>query len=81
MAKKILFMTTRQAYVPMFWNAECEAKCKEYGFEVDIPCKDGDLENPDWAAILPKYDAIVTTWGSPICSKDFLAQAPNVKVV
>ena len=81
MGKKILFMTSRQNYVPMFWNAECEAKCKEYGFTVDIPCKDGDLENYDWGKILPEYDAIVTTWGSPICSKEFLAKAPNVKVV
>ena len=81
MGKKILFMTSRQSYVPMFWNAECEAKCKEYGFTVDIPCKDGDLENYDWGKILTEYDAIVTTWGSPICSKELLAKSPNVKVV
>ena len=81
MTKKILFMTARQTYVPMFWNDECAAKCKEYDFVVDLPSKDGDLENPDWAAMLPNYDAIITTWGSPICSSEFLKQAPNVKVV
>ena len=81
MNKKILFMTAKQQYVPMFWNAVCEEKCKQYGFTVDLPSRDGDLTEPDWAAMLPDYDAIVTTWGSPVCSGEFLRAAPKVRII
>jgi phosphoglycerate dehydrogenase-like enzyme len=81
MGKKILFMTARQAYVPMFWNETCESKCREYGFTVDLPSREGDLDSPDWSAVLSGYDGLITTWGSPVCTGDFLKQAPNVKVI
>ena len=81
MNRKILFMTQYQKYVPMFWNDVCEAKCREYGFSVDLPSRDGDLENPDWRNILSRYDAVVTTWQSPVCTAEFLREAPSVKVI
>ncbi len=81
MSKKILFMTARKQLAHTFWNATGERKAKEYGFEIDVPAWDADLENPDWAKMLPEYDAIITTWGSPLCSAEFLKNAPKAKVV
>ena len=81
MKKKILFVTAKQSYVPMFWNEQCESKCRQYDFQVDLPSREGDLENPDWQAMISGYDALVTTWGSPVCTRDFLRPAPSVKVI
>ena len=81
MAKKILFMTARQNLTKMFWNDVCAKKAAEYGFEVDIPAADGDLTDPEWPKRIAGYDVLVTTWGSPVCTKEFLANAPSVKVV
>lgn len=81
MGKKILFVTAKQSYVPMFWNEQCESKCRQYDFQVDLPSRDGDLTDPDWRTMITGYDALVTTWGSPVCTRDFLRQAPSVKVI
>ena len=79
--KKIIFTTARHQHTKMFWNEEGARKAKEYGFQIDIPALDGDLTDPDWKSMVKGYDAIVTTWGSPVCTKELLNGAPTVKVV
>ncbi|MBQ9501448.1 MAG: hydroxyacid dehydrogenase [Lentisphaeria bacterium] len=79
--KKILFLNARLKNVQTFWNDVCVRKAAEYGFDIDIPARDGDVEDFDWGKILPRYDALITTWNSPLCSAAFLASAPGVRVI
>lgn len=79
--KKILFVTAAKNLARMFWNAEGERKAKQYGFNVVVPAFDADLTNPDWTSQLADYDAIITTWGSPVCTEEFLKSAPKAKVI
>ena len=79
--KNILFLNEWRDKVRTFWNDAAAEKVSRYGFVFDIPALHGDIENFDWKTILPRYDAVVTTWRSPVCSKAFLAAAPKVKVV
>ena len=79
--KKILFINAFQKHYPMFWNEMGMAKAEKYGFQIDFPAKDGDVENIDWSKLLPEYDALITTWRSPVCSAEFLKNAPKVKVI
>ncbi len=79
--KKILFMTAQQRLAKMFWNEVGQQKAAKYGFKVDVPAYNGDLESPDWAKMLPEYDAIITTWGSPVCTSEFLKAAAKAKIV
>jgi phosphoglycerate dehydrogenase-like enzyme len=79
--KKILFVTEKKMLVDTFWNETGVQKAKEYGFEVDIPALNGDVEKYDWAAKLPEYDALITTWSSPRCTAEFLKTAAKAKVI
>lgn len=79
--KKILFMTARKQLAHTFWNETGAKKAKEYGFKVDVPAWDEDLTDCDWSKKLADYDAIVTTWGSPLCSAEFLKAATKAKIV
>ena len=79
--KKILFMNAYQKHCPMFWNENGMAKAEKYGFQIDFPARNGDVENIDWQELLPEYDALITTWRSPVCSAELLKNAPNVKVI
>ena len=80
--KKILFVNACKSRIDTFWNKEAEEKCRKYNFIMDIPALNGDCpEDFNWAELLPDYDAIVTTWSSPVCTKEFLAAAPKVKVL
>ncbi len=79
--KKILFATASRRLARMFWNEEGVRKAGQYGFRVDVPAFDADLPDPDWTSRLADYDAIITTWGSPVCTEEFLKSAPKARVV
>lgn len=79
--KKILFLTRGKGIVDLFWSDAAIAKAREYGYSVDIPAKDGDILDFDFAPILHEYDALITSWGSPMCSSEFLKDAPDVKLI
>lgn len=80
--KKILFLTEKQSFVEMFWNETGREKAKKYNFEVDFPAAKGDLPGDyDWAAVLPEYDGLITTWGSPRCGAAFLKPAGKAAVI
>ena len=81
MSKKILFMTRGKGIVDMFWSEEARKRAQKYGYQVDIPAADGDILDFDFTPILSEYDGLITSWGSPMCSKEFLSHAPNVKVI
>ena len=81
MSKKILFMTRGKGIVDMFWSEEARKRAQQYGYQVDIPAADGDILDFDFTPILSEYDGLITSWGSPMCSKEFLSHAPNVKVI
>ena len=74
MSKKILFMTRGKGIVDMFWSEEARERAQQYGYQVDIPAADGDILDFDFTPILSEYDGLITSWGSPMCSKEWLKQ-------
>ncbi len=79
--KKILFLSTSKYIVDIFWRPEFAALAAERGLEIDIPALNGDVTLDKLQAMLPEYDGVITAWGSPLCSREFLAGAPKVKVI
>ena len=79
--KKILFVTDRKEHVETFWNESAAEKCRAYGFDLDIPAAKPDFTPPEWKNLIGNYDALVTTWNSPVCTADFLKDAPRVKII
>lgn len=79
--KKILFITNGKNYVDTFWNETAAEKCRQYGFELDIPAASPEFTPPDWAKMSEKYDALVTTWSSPRITAGFLKNSPRVKII
>lgn len=80
--KNILFLNPFREYISWFCTEAGRQKCREYGFQLDCPAADGDLgRNYDWQSIIGNYDALITTWGSPVCSADFLKAAPRVQIL
>lgn len=78
--KKLFFLNKSSELTKTFFRPYHFEKAKKYGFSLEVPGV--NMKSPtDWNSILPKYDALITTWGSPICSADFLANAPQVKVI
>ncbi len=79
--KKILFLTRGKGIVDFFWSDEAKAKAKALNYDVDVPAEHGDILDFDFAPILHKYDALITSWSSPCCNAELLKHAPNVKIV
>ena len=72
--KKILFMNGNSRLIRALWSAECDEKAARYGFEVAIPARDRDLPAETWPQLLPEYDGVITSWGSPVCTAELLAR-------
>ncbi len=81
MNKKILFMTRGKGIIDLFWREEGKKRAAQYGFQVDTPAADGDILDFDFTPLLPQYDALITSWGSPVCSSELLQHAPNVRLI
>lgn len=79
--KKILFMNGNSRLIRALWSAECDEKAARYGFEVAIPARDRDLPAETWPQLLPEYDGVITSWGSPVCTAELLARAPRLAIV
>lgn len=79
--KKILFLTRGKGIIDLFWSQEARRSAADLGFAVDTPAADGDILDFDFTPILPKYDALITSWGSPCCNRELLSRAPNVQVI
>lgn len=78
---KILFMNGNSRLVNSLWNGECGKKAARYGFEVDIPARDRDLPAEVWPQLLPEYDGVITSWGSPVCTAELLRRAPRLGII
>lgn len=79
--KKILFLSTSKYIVDIFWRPEFAALAAERGLAVDIPALNGDVPLESLQKMLPDYDGVITAWGSPLCSREFLAAAPGIKII
>ena len=79
--KKILFMNSSRKNISLLWSNACKKKAEDYSFSVDVPAIDTELTDTEFQKILPGYDGIITTWGSPVCSREFLLAAPQLQVI
>ena len=79
--KRILFLSLYQKLAERFWTPENRALAHEYGFDIVIPAAAGDLFNPDWRSLMRGCDGLITSWRSPVCTREFLSPVPEVKII
>lgn len=79
--KRLLFVSNEKKQVDTFWNESVTEKCRQYGFDLDIPVLNPAFTPPDWPRLSEDYDALVTTWQSPRITADFLKNSPRVKII
>jgi phosphoglycerate dehydrogenase-like enzyme len=78
--KKLVFLNDNAELTKTFFRPNHFEKADKYGFSLEVPGV--NMKSPkDWNSILPEYDALITTWGSPTCSADFLTHAPQVQII
>lgn len=75
--KKIVVVTAMPGFQETFWSDVVEEKLKKYGWDLEFVQKQGvtldDLQYDE------SVDAVVTSWGSPRCTKEIFAKYPNLK--
>lgn len=80
--KRILFMNPGHRTVRRMWSDEAVKTAEFCGFEVDIPAWNGDLPADfDWQPRVAQSDGLLTTWGSPICTRELLGASPRSKAL
>ena len=79
--RKIVFLSRYKNLADRFWTTENLTLASRFGFEILIPAAAGDLSNPDWSMLLKGCDGLITTWHSPVCTREFLKCAPSVSII
>jgi phosphoglycerate dehydrogenase-like enzyme len=78
---KIVFLATHQWQIEELWEPKAKTMAKNYNFDVEV-CHRDELDDSRVKKILRDCDGLITTWGSPLCSSEFIKQyAPNIKII
>ncbi len=77
--KRILFLTAEQSLARLFWRDEYFELAEREGFSVDVPAWEHNIFRDQLEPA--GYDALFTTWGSPMCDGEFLSHAPTVRFI
>jgi phosphoglycerate dehydrogenase-like enzyme len=78
---KIIFLPARQLLIKELWEPKAEALVKNYNFDVEVHLQ-SKLDDRAMKQVLSDCDGLITSWGSPVCSAEFLENyAPNVKII
>jgi len=78
---KIIFLATHQWQINELWEPKAKELAKNYDFDVEVRLC-GELNDSDIKKVLKGCDGLITTWGSPLCSAEFINNyAPSLKII
>lgn len=78
---KIVFLATRQWQINELWEPMAKHLAKNYNFDVYVRLH-RELDRSAMQELLRDCEALITTWGAPRCSADFLKKfAPGLQII
>ena len=78
---KVIFLATHQWQINELWEPKAEELAKNYDFDVEVRLR-GELDDSGMKKVLKNCVGLITTWGSPCCSAEFIKNyTPNLKII